>query len=740
MKLQNNIVSRFLPVLVLMAAGVFGANAQNGILQFSSLNYSINESGSAVKITVTRSSGSAGEVTVSFMTIDSGGGTAVADLDYYPTNGTLTFGPGVTSQFFYVPIINDATHEDAETVLVELVNPPTGGAALGARTSATLTITDNDVCAYALDPASQTVDAAGGLAPAISVAAMEGCAWTATEAVERDWIAIIQGSGMGNGQVAYSVDPNPGSSTRTATLKIGGKNFTVTQLGIPSPDLTPPTVIFSSPAANSRQTNDTITVTGKASDNVAVTLVEFRLENEAGVTDYTPATGTVNWSATVGGLIPGTNTIRVRAHDAENLPVEVTRSVIFVEVSPLTVVTSGEGSITPMRNGQFLDAGRDYMAHATPARNHFFTHWSGSVESTANPLTFTMYPGFVLQGNFVPSPFTAVAGSYNGLFSEFENVRLESSGFLSLRLMELGAFSARMTLAGKRIAFSGKFALDGLATNLVPRTGASPLTIYLTLDLIGGTDQITGTISDGVWTASLLSDRALFNKTENQAMQAGRYTLLVPGDAMDAANQPGGDSFGTVTVDAGGNVKFSGTLADGTKVSQTAPLSKNGWWPLHVPIYGGRGSILSWVIFVESSEASFTGVFNWIKPALSGTPPFIKRLRRATRTLRLELSASTNSVDHALLFNRGGVEFSAGNLAADFENEVILDENNKVSNLGTNKLTLSISKSSGLFSGTVTPPGAARSISFKGALHQKQNYGGGFFLGTDQSGRVKFGE
>ena len=125
-----NNVSSFLPALALMAASVLVATAQNGILQFSSLNYSINESGSAARITVTRSSSSAGEVTVGFMTIDSGGGSAVAEQDYYPTNGTLTFGPGVTSQSFYVPIIEDAAHEDNETVLVELVAPPTGGASL----------------------------------------------------------------------------------------------------------------------------------------------------------------------------------------------------------------------------------------------------------------------------------------------------------------------------------------------------------------------------------------------------------------------------------------------------------------------------------------------------------------------------------------------------------------------------------------------------------------------------------
>lgn len=84
------------------------------------------------------------------------------------------------------------------------------------------------------------------------------------------------------------------------------------------------------------------------------------------------------------------------------------------------------------------------------------------------------------------------------------------------------------------------------------------------------------------------------------------------------------------------------------------------------------------------------------------------------------------------------MQFSAGNLE-EFENLVSLSEN-KVTNLGTNKLTLSINKSSGLFSGSVTPPGARASIPFKGATDKNRNQGWGFFLGTNQSGRVRLSE
>ena len=66
----------------------------------------------------------------------------------------------------------------------------------------------------------------------------------------------------------------------------------------------------------------------------------------------------------------------------------------------------------------------------------------------------------------------------------------------------------------------------------------------------------------------------------------------------------------------------------------------------------------------------------------------------------------------------------------------MLDAKGKVLNQGANKLSLSVSKSSGTFGGSVTPPDGGKPVSFKGALLQKQNVGSGFFLGTNASGRV----
>lgn len=121
--------------------------ATPGSLQFSSATYSINENGGTQTVTVTRTGGSDGIVTVNYAT---GGGTATGgascggSVDYVSASGTLTFAAGVTSQTFNVTICNDATVEPNETFNYTL-SGATGGATIGSPSTAVQTIVDDDV-------------------------------------------------------------------------------------------------------------------------------------------------------------------------------------------------------------------------------------------------------------------------------------------------------------------------------------------------------------------------------------------------------------------------------------------------------------------------------------------------------------------------------------------------------------------------------------------------------------------
>jgi hypothetical protein len=68
---------------------------------------------------------------------------------------------------------------------------------------------------------------AGAGSGTVPVTAPSGCAWTA--ASNASWLTIASGqSGSGNGSVAFNATANVGPS-RTGTLTIAGKTFTVTQ-------------------------------------------------------------------------------------------------------------------------------------------------------------------------------------------------------------------------------------------------------------------------------------------------------------------------------------------------------------------------------------------------------------------------------------------------------------------------------------------------------------------------------
>jgi hypothetical protein len=118
-----------------------------GILGFSAPNYWVGEGDGTVTITVTRTAGSTGAVSVDYLTA---GYTAQAPGDYSSASGTLSWPDGdSTDRTFDVTIIDDGTTEPSEIFDVTLTNPQ-GGASIGA--SATVTILDNDAPSGDLDP------------------------------------------------------------------------------------------------------------------------------------------------------------------------------------------------------------------------------------------------------------------------------------------------------------------------------------------------------------------------------------------------------------------------------------------------------------------------------------------------------------------------------------------------------------------------------------------------------------
>jgi hypothetical protein len=331
-----------------------------------------------------------------------------------------------------------------------------------------------------------------------------------------------------------------------------------------------------------------------------------------------------------------------------------------------------------------------------------------------------------------PPIYFPSAGSYSGLFYESNGVQSPSSGAFTAKTTKTGSYSGALQMGASRFSFSGQFNTLGFDTRTVTRNNSTPLTLFLQMDVTDN-GRITGTVSNETWTASLTAYCATFNSKTKPAPQAGKYTLLIPGSA-DSSARPGGDSFGTVAVDGSGNVKFAGTLGDGTKVSEKTILSAQGQWPLYASPYSGNGLILGWITLTNELANDIDGLVTWIKLAQAS------KLYPGGFTNQTEVIGSlylfTNNVP-VLNFSTGQVSLVNGNLAADITNQVVLETNNKVT--GTNKLSLTLTSSSGLFKGSVPDPVTGKTISFNGVVLQKQDFGSGFFLGTNQTGRIFFG-
>lgn len=498
------------------------------------------------------------------------------------------------------------------------------------------------------------------------------------------------------------------------------------------PDSRKPVLTLVSPKAGQQYVSNlnVFTAIGSASDNGCVSNVFYRLNTNAWALAYT-SNGWKSWSAAL-SLRPGTNLLNVFATDSTgNCSATTAVKFVYVPVARLVVVTNSSGSVSPYTNGQWLKVDSNYVVTAKPAAGWLFSNWTGTANSSVNPLSFTMRTNTVLQPVFVPSPFLPVAGSYQGLFIDNpDNPSLGACGAFTLNLTPSGGFSAALSFTNKNWPFSGQFTPGGTASNNVV-VGKSNCAVVLQVDMNGG-GEITGSVRNKAWTSSILAQRAGYS-ISSPAPQLGCYTLVVPGSDYSHL-QPGGDSYAFVSVDGAGKVTMTGMLADGTGtvISQNSALSVRGQWPVYSALPSGGGAVFGWLIFTNEADNDLNGMLTWIKPANKGA-----RFYQAGFTNISEAIGSRYASNGMVLkLSSAQLELEHGNLRQTLASQFQVLTNNTIKT--TNKaLTLTFTPSSGLFSGVLVSTNASGGkVSFKGVVLQKQTNGFGFFAGTNQTGRA----
>jgi uncharacterized delta-60 repeat protein len=110
-----------------------------GQVQFSAPSYLVNENGGYATITVVRTGGTAGPVSVNFHT--SNGANTSSNLNYGATSGTLTFAAGQIAASFNVSITNDLVQDPASFYFNVTLSNPTN-TVLGSPANAIVNILD----------------------------------------------------------------------------------------------------------------------------------------------------------------------------------------------------------------------------------------------------------------------------------------------------------------------------------------------------------------------------------------------------------------------------------------------------------------------------------------------------------------------------------------------------------------------------------------------------------------------
>lgn len=604
--------------------------------------------------------------------------------------------------------------------------------------------------------------------------------WPNEIAVPIPW-EVVNDDGSGEGGFNYGFRPADATGMPSHIyyyVKAVDANGYVGYSAFPALSITPvdpypPTVLITTPVAEVTVVTATNTAGADAfaadlraeMDSQPVTNASFRISGTAksrtgiekvncSVNGQEETAGTVNsfkdWSAVV-TLKRGTNIVTAQGVDRLGRVSNLKRkAVIYIEPTPFTLSVNGSGDVisTPAKfgtpvNGAALGIDMRYTVTAVPRVGYLFLNWTGTINTNVAKLSFTMKEGMSLTANFVPNPFLAATGKYNGLFHEAGGITHQTAGFFSITLRDTSAFGGTLVLDGDRIAFTGKFNADGTVTKTISRAKQGKIGLTLALNLVG-TDKMNGTISGPGWTADLDADKAVFSALNPAIAYANYHTMLLPGFADPAAG-PAGYSFGRATISLIGGVKINGTTADGITLSQSTPISGSGKFPLYVPLYKSTkvypsgainrnyhlGSMLGWLTFTNNAP---TGTVSWIK-TIGSTSLFPNGFTNESAWFGSRYVApaiGTPAVD----FVTGTITLTNGNLSSALTRNVSVNTNNILTITPTNQtVRLTLSPSKGLLSGSFKHPDNANLVTpIKGVVLQEQKIGGGFFIGTNQGG------
>ena len=310
--------------------GATTTTIQPTTLAFAAATSSVAEgnSGTSVHtITVNRAGNSSGTATVDYATSN---GTATAGSDYTAASGTLSFGSGVTSQTVSVTIAGDTGNEDSETFNVTLSNATqtVGSASITGTNPHVVTITNDDTSniSFAAGTSSVAEGNSGTKTHTVTVnrsdtngtATVDYATSNGTATAGSDYTAASGTLSFANGEGSKDISITITGDTvnedgetfnitlSSATSQYGGVAITGTNphvVTITNDDTS--NISFAAGTSSVTEGNSgtkTHTVTVNRSDTNGTAAVNYATSNGTATagSDYTAASGTVNFANGVG--------------------------------------------------------------------------------------------------------------------------------------------------------------------------------------------------------------------------------------------------------------------------------------------------------------------------------------------------------------------------------------------------------------------------------------------------------
>ena len=184
---------------------------ENGKFRFTTNAYQLEEDDDSTNVSVVRTGGKKGMVTVDYILVDA---TAVGDTDYEKQEGTLVFQDGETSKTFDVKVLNDTENEGDETFTLELSNA-TGGAEIIEPKVSVFTILDDEASS------SSSAAAASGSGPEEGTFRYSALTYIVPEDQGNSTI-YVERTGGTKGAVSVKYSMTDGSATSSHYTKTSG--------------------------------------------------------------------------------------------------------------------------------------------------------------------------------------------------------------------------------------------------------------------------------------------------------------------------------------------------------------------------------------------------------------------------------------------------------------------------------------------------------------------------------------